>query len=1198
MDQPTIKIFISSPGDVLYERQIAKRIIAKLGKEFVASAKLEALLWEDMPLQVTASFQEGIDQIVNANLVDIAIFILWSRMGTPLDGKFLKADGSRYKSGTEYEFEIMYAANQQSGTPSILAYIKNAPIADAIFQSSANADFDIEEIGRQHKEAQRFIREKFYDPQTKTVYGAYHQFEAPTTFEQKLTEHLRRLIINKIGHEAVPIEWEGNPYVGLRSFRYDENAIFYGRRHTINVIEEKLNRWLPDKAPCLFVLGESGSGKSSLVRAGLLPDMIEFGWVENTKWKWFDLMPNQFRGNVYNGILSKLGEAFPVLNEKAIGKDLLTGKEVNFGHLADILPDTTNEAVLFFIDQFEEIFTDPLITEEERARTFTLLRGIASTHKVWMFFSMRNDFYHRFTAYPILWELKNESIVCDLPKILHSELQEIIEEPAKKAGLKWETNEQAIPLNKTIIHDVSAGVDDLPLIEFALSELYHLRNENNVLTYKAYEDIGKINGAVVKYVDNFYNTLSNKEKEIFSQILSALIAPSKENKKLYVRKTALLKDLQKTELHRKLIKSLIDSHILISGKDENEEPTLSIVHEILIVSWNVIQDWIKQEKYFIDANNHYENLSKYWLEHNKSKNDLLRGAVAMKECEYFLYSWENNCSATVKDFLFTSIKRKKRMSLPWVLFFLLNAGIACLVLFLKYLSNDKADFSSDGLLINFNVFVLLLFAAWKKIKAVPEFRTINISLSFWSLFFVLSIVFNLVCNWLELWIICVVLLPKVALTIVEKREILQWKHRIFKRRFNFFSNFLDNTSESFQKMLRTIVWGVSVLLVASICVGVPYLIYLVKDVRNFDKTYRTIDGLFSRFHGMTALDNTSSPLPVSDRIFINRQRATYLRDNYFERKVHIYAKNTDYGKWSASRRYFDYAIIQYRLGYPEDFLTGIQDCLKSNSLEGSPLLTINAAFELGLFDECRQLLELQKNNTENSKWHYFNHQTIWTAAKVGSFDLVVHIIDSLRISPDLTEGEASPDPSKGGELDGGLQIYKAHALLMTGEREKALPLYRSQINDRKDAIEKDFAVFRWLGFPDTEISMIEKELNLNRISVYTHPDNDANTVLAQTFTGNWQYEGNDSRINLEITKDNHNLCRYLFQTKKGDKEWVDDDIAVTRYRFKQMADKTIMEEYNVRSNVISVNIIALANDDELHIKAIGDDEIKIYRKVK
>jgi hypothetical protein len=388
--------------------------------------------------------------------------------------------------------------------------------------------------------------------------------------------------------------------------------------------------------------------------------MIEFGWVENTKWKWFDLMPSQFRGSVYHGLLSKMGEAFPVLNEKTIGKDLLMGKEVNFGHLSDILPGKTDEAVLFFIDQFEEIFTDPLITEEERTRTFALLKGMASTHKIWLIFSMRNDFYHKFIGYPALSALKNAGIVYDLPKILHSELQEIIEEPAKKAGLKWETNEKGITLNKVIINDINKGVDDLPLIEFALSELYNLRNENNVLTYKAYEDIGKIDGAVVKYVDDFYNTLSEKEKELFPELLSALIAPSVENKHLYVRKTALLKDLQKTELHRQLIANLINSHILISGKDENGTPTVSIVHEILISSWQVIQDWIEQEKYFIDANNHYENLSKYWIEHNKSKDDLLVGRVAMKETEYFLYSWANNCTTNVKDFLLASVKRKKR----------------------------------------------------------------------------------------------------------------------------------------------------------------------------------------------------------------------------------------------------------------------------------------------------------------------------------------------------------------------------------------------------------------------------------------------------------------------------------------------------------------------------------------------------------
>jgi hypothetical protein len=851
------------------------------------------------------------------------------------------------------------------------------------------------------------------------------------------------------------------------------------------------------------VLGESGSGKSSLVRAGLLPDMIEFGWVEHTKWKWFDVMPSQFRGNVCNGILSKLDEAFPVLNEKQIGKDLMAGKEVNFGHLADVLPDTNDEAVLFFIDQFEEIFTDPLITEEERICAFSLLNGMASTHKIWLIFSMRNDFYHRFTAYPALSELKNNGIVYDLPKILYSELQEIIEEPARKAGLKWETNEQGIALNKNILHDINKGVDDLPLIEFALSELYNLRNENNVLTYRAYEDIGKIDGAVVKYVDNFYNTLSDKEKELFYQLLSALIAPSVDNKNVYVRKTSLLRELQKSELHKSLISNLINSHILISGKDENGEPTVSIVHEILISSWKVIQDWIEQEKYFIDANNHYENLSKYWIEHNKTKNDLLQGSVAIKEAEYFLYAWENNSSANVRDFLLASVKKEKRAFLPLVSFVLLIGGIIGLVQGIGYLS-VKSTQTMNG----FSVYLLLtgifIYATWKRIKAVPIHNTINVSLIAWSIAFLFSVVLLFSSRASGIWIINVLLLSKLVFTVFQKREILQWKKRIFKRSFNFLSLLLDNSSKTLQKALKLFFWILSVLLIAILGTGGVALYVLQKENNNFKKSHQTIDRLFE------GLDD-SSTLSTSERIFINRQRVEYLQKIFFQVLPDWFiGEYVTHGGWT-SGRYYQYALYQYRLGHPEDFLEGIKESLETDSkqtfnqtllksifsLQLHSQTMIKAAFELGLFDECRKLIDIYKDNL------------------------------------------------------------------------------------------------------DAEITFIRDELNSERLSAFAFPSDDTNTKLAEPFTGKWQFEENGHRINLEITKDTYNLCRYLFQIRKNDQnEWIDNDIAVTRYRFKQIDNKTIMEEYNARTHVLSVSEISLVNENELRVISVESGEIWAYKRLE
>lgn len=1076
MNKPTLRIFISSPGDVLYERQIAKRVIAKLGKEFAASAQLEALMWEDMPLQVTSSFQEGIDQITSAHIVDIAVFILWSRLGTPLSEKFIKSDGSLYKSGTEYEFEMMYAANQRSGSPSLLAYIKNAPIADAIFQSSTNADFDFEEIGKQHKEAQKFIREKFYDPKTKTVYGAYHQFDAATSFEQKLAEHLRRLIINKIGHEALPIEWEGNPYVGLRSFQYNENAIFYGRRLTINMIEEKLSHFLPDKAPCLFVLGESGSGKSSLVRAGLLPDIIEFGWIENTLWKWFDIMPHQFRGSVYQGIVSKLIEAFPFLKEKAIGQDLITGKEIHFGHLSDLLPNNREESVLIFMDQFEEIFTDPLVTEEERLRTFALLKGIASTQKVWMIFSMRNDFYHKFTSYPNLAELKSYSILFDLPKILHSELQEIVEEPAKKAGLKWETNRQGIPLNRAIIHDISAGVDDLPLIEFALSELYALRNENNVLTYQAYQEIGKIGGAVIQYVERLYNALSDKEKDIFYHLLSTLVAPSLENKNLYLRKTALLADVQKTEEHSHLLKKLIDSHILISGKDQNQEATVSIVHEILISSWSVIQEWIKQEKYFIDSNNHYENLSKYWLQHNQSKQDLLQGRVAHKEAEYFLFSWEKNCSGGVRSYLFSSIKKEKRTLLPTVLLCLLG----CATALIAWIAGGKVD----GISTLFLAAIFFGYLSWKKIKALPTYYTINISIAVWGIMWVLSLLFVMIHHQVQLYILSGLILIKLGATVLQKREMLLWKQRIFSRDANYFSVFLQNSSLWAQKAIKTIVWTTAAVLMVIVGLGVIYFIQIKKKEEYIQRTYEIVDELFERLH--------STPLTPKERLFFYKKylELTSIRTNFELNKEEEEEGIVSYHfgqEFSTS----EYAMAQYHIGHPEGFL----ELIKGTKRSKYPIAEIKAAFALGLYEDClRLILAFKKSHSEE----LFDQNLLW----------------------------------------------------------------------------------------------IEKELMTERLQRFAYTDDATQNDLIEPFLGVWTFEENESRTKWEISKENHNLSFYLIQNKEN-QQWIDQESHFTRYRMVASENKTVLEEYNPQSNVITQKEVWIDNNNNMCVQEINGMESTI-----
>ena len=183
-----------------------------------------------------------------------------------------------------------------------------------------------------------------------------------------------------------------------------------------------------------------------------------------------------------------------------------------------------------------------------RCKVIALLQGLVETHKIWFIFSIRSDFYHKFIGYPQLLELKKHSFVYDLPVMLHSELQEIVEEPAKKAALKWEIDAHTgNSLKSLIINDIAAHSSDLPLIEFALSELYTYRNEKNELTFGAYEKIGRIEGAIVNYVDKLYAGLTGEEKEIFEHLLSAIITESASNKDIYVRRVAQLAELEKNE---------------------------------------------------------------------------------------------------------------------------------------------------------------------------------------------------------------------------------------------------------------------------------------------------------------------------------------------------------------------------------------------------------------------------------------------------------------------------------------------------------------------------------------------------------------------------------------------------------------------------------------------------------------------------
>ena len=193
-----LKIFISSPGDVIPERELARKVIGELNEEMMGKVFLVPVLWENEPLLASGTFQTQID---SPEETQILLGILWSRIGSPLPDSILRPDGSRYDSGTAFEFETALASHHKKGKPDILLYRKlGAPSVS---------------LGDRKELAERLGQMDLLDSYVKkqlmaedgSYLAAFHTFETEEKFEEILKTHLQ--FFKSIKNRCVfsPIVW-------------------------------------------------------------------------------------------------------------------------------------------------------------------------------------------------------------------------------------------------------------------------------------------------------------------------------------------------------------------------------------------------------------------------------------------------------------------------------------------------------------------------------------------------------------------------------------------------------------------------------------------------------------------------------------------------------------------------------------------------------------------------------------------------------------------------------------------------------------------------------------------------------------------------------------------------------------------------------------------------------------------------------
>lgn len=408
-----LRFFISSPGDVQKERQIAERVIARLAGEFADVVELDAYFWEQEPMQLTANFQA---QIAPTSEFDVLICVLWSRLGTPLRGP----NGKLYNSGTEYEIETALQSWREQGRPEVMIYvngsqppIKNWPQAE------------LEHAVLQLKALVEFQKKYFFDSETGEFRGAYHSYKDLGRFESLLEEHLRRRIREKFpaqvretgeNRRIAPTWKKGSPFRGLEAFEFEQAEVFFGRTKAIGEVLDQLRRQVhrleeerakqatlggsapnppetseetDSERPAAFVLvsAMSGVGKSSLVRAGVLPLLTRPGVVEGVGlWRRATYRPSESMGDLFDGLAQALTrpEGLPELITGEASVHELAAQLRNFPESVDFFISQALGHVANLLPKDEEAQLQRLIAEsQEEGRTADVERydGLLSNLK-------------------------------------------------------------------------------------------------------------------------------------------------------------------------------------------------------------------------------------------------------------------------------------------------------------------------------------------------------------------------------------------------------------------------------------------------------------------------------------------------------------------------------------------------------------------------------------------------------------------------------------------------------------------------------------------------------------------------------------------------------------------------------------------------------------------------------------------------
>ena len=443
------------------------------------------------------------------------------------------------------------------------------------------------------------------------------------------------------------------PFKGLEYFNEADADLFFGRE----LLTAKLVGYLRDKRFLAIVVGASGSGKSSVVRAGIIPALKRGApLADNTlppagsaHWLIHLITPTSHPVEALAADLTRDSES--VTATATLIDDMF--RDARSLHLAArrVVSRASTSWLLLIVDQFEELFTLCKNEDERRAFVDNLMAAVEPDvdGPVIVVIALRADFYSHCAQYASLREALSRSQEYIGP-MSPDELRRAIEEPAKRGD--WEFEPGLVDL---LVREVGDEPGALPLLSHALLETWK-RRQGRMLTLKGYEESGGVHGAIATTAERVFNQLDPAKQLIARNIFLRLVELGEGGPD--TRRRASINELisrpEDVPAVEALLKVLVDARLITTGPG-----TVEVAHEALIRSWRRLADWLDADREFRVWHDRLRAAMEQWTVNHQDEGALVRGATLV-EAEKWLGERALNLSQDEQAYIRLSAKLQVR----------------------------------------------------------------------------------------------------------------------------------------------------------------------------------------------------------------------------------------------------------------------------------------------------------------------------------------------------------------------------------------------------------------------------------------------------------------------------------------------------------------------------------------------------------